>query len=114
MTCWYGSRRLGRTHPIRLRCRSGERLDLFATGGVSRAAVTADRAYFIAYEDSTSTIRTVDRGNGEVVDAITIHGWVTGVPVNRDGEVLVTTWDYLILPSGAQLPMERGINSLAW
>jgi len=68
----------------------------------------------IAEGDDEATAVTVHfRSTGDLVDVHHVDGWATGFPRGRSGDVIATTRDYFILPDGAKVLVEWGINNLA-
>ena len=80
----------------------------------SLAAVTADYKYLVEFDGESTFVSRLSRTGGDEVESFTIDAWVTGYAVGGNGDVIITTRDYLVLPSGERLPIEGGISNLAW
>ena len=66
------------------------------------------------FGDDGTAVVLYSRPGGDLVDVHEIDGWVTGFAIGRSGDVIISTWDYFILPDGTKVPVEWGINNLAW
>jgi len=85
----------------------------FPTQAWNLAAVTGTVALFVYYEDGLSTVERVFRGETGRTETLEVDGWISTIAPNRDGEVIIATWDHIILPAGVSVPID-GLVNIAW
>ncbi len=97
---------------------SGEPLDeadlIWASEIGELVAVTADRWYVLESGDDSSVVIVTTRSDPETVGTFEFDGWISGFALGRGGEVIITTWEYLILPNGERVDIDGGVNNLSW
>lgn len=77
------------------------------------AAVSTDHRYVVEYDGDVTAINK-SSVLGDSDEIIIVDGWVTGFALGRSGDVIITTWEHLLLPSGERIPIDGGVNNLAW
>ncbi|MCP3993747.1 MAG: hypothetical protein GY722_01600 [bacterium] len=78
------------------------------------AAISLTDWYLIEWDDTTTTVIVTSVTGDDAQDAYEIDGWVTGFALGRSGGVIITTYEFFILPSGERVFIDGGINNLAW
>ena len=87
---------------------------LFASEVGELAAISLTDWYLVEWDQPTTTVIVTSVTGDDAQDAYEIDGWVTGFALGRSGEVIITTYEFLILPSGERVFIDGGINNLAW